>query len=90
MKAGVDTSRTYWMQRRLKGLVEELSYDLHEICASNFIFARSPGQGGSGYPGYAEKCWPGVNMIETAASSSRFYRLCRGFIELPDLDSNQD
>lgn len=46
------------LQRRLRWLVEQLGYDLREVCASNLIFARSPGQGGSGYPEYAEICWP--------------------------------
>lgn len=49
---------TYRLQRRLRWLVEELGYDLREVCASNLIFARSPGQGGSGYPERAEICWP--------------------------------
>lgn len=43
---------------RLRWLVRELGYDLREVCASNLIFARSSGQGGSGYPEYADICWP--------------------------------
>jgi hypothetical protein len=46
------------LQRRLQWLVRELGYNLREVCASNLIFARSRGEGGSGYPEYARICWP--------------------------------
>ncbi len=46
------------LQCRLRWLIEALGYDLREVCASNLIFARSRGEAGSGYPEYAQICWP--------------------------------
>ncbi len=46
------------LQCRMQWLGRELGYNLRDVCASNLIFARSRGEGGSGYPEYAQICWP--------------------------------
>lgn len=45
-------------QVRVVWLLQSLGYDPREVCASNLIFSRSHGQGGSGYPATADRCWP--------------------------------
>lgn len=46
------------LQRRLKWLMDQLGYDLKDICASNLIFTRSRTAAGIKYRELAEKCWP--------------------------------
>lgn len=46
------------LQKRLRWLLEALGHDVGDVCASNLVFARSPGAAGVGYPATADLCWP--------------------------------
>jgi hypothetical protein len=46
------------LQKRVCWLLDQLGQNARDVCASNLIFTRSKGAGGSGYPERAELCWP--------------------------------
>jgi hypothetical protein len=45
-------------QLRVVWLLRSLGLDPRDVCSSNLIFRRSDGQGTSGYPETAYRCWP--------------------------------
>jgi hypothetical protein len=51
------------LQKNVKWLVDQLGYNLREVCASNLIFARSRGASGLGYLALADICWPVHELI---------------------------
>jgi hypothetical protein len=51
------------LQQHLKWLIENLGYDLKNVCASNLIFTRSSGQWGADYPIHADLCWKVHELI---------------------------
>lgn len=51
------------LQRHLSELMREIGQDLQNVCASNLIFTRSPGQHGADYPARGHVCWPVHQMI---------------------------
>lgn len=46
------------LQRRLRWLVNQLGFDLRDVCASNLIFVRSARASLSRFPEFAKLCWP--------------------------------
>lgn len=51
------------LQRNAKEVFCLLGVDIGDICASNIIFVRSPGESDCGYPRRAEECWPVHELI---------------------------
>lgn len=46
------------LQHRVCWLIQQLGFNMREVCAANLIFIRSSDSTGSGYPKLAELCWP--------------------------------
>ena len=46
------------LQRRVCWLIQQLGFNVRDVCAANLIFIRSSNSTGSDYPKLAEFCWP--------------------------------
>lgn len=51
------------LQRNASELFRWLGVPVESVCASNIIFAKSRGESGSGYPEFADICWPVHKLI---------------------------